>query len=168
MTDTTTNPASEPIEQEEEKSSGGMSWKRIATIAVVVMLALILLPIVIALLATQGQPLENFAAVIQVIRDLFIIFLALQGIMIILALAVLIAQVARLINLLQNEVQPILKNTQDTVNTAAGTVRFVGKNVTEPIVKVSGFLAGTSVILNNLFGIRRAIRPVEPKDKGEA
>lgn len=168
MTNSTTTPASEPIEQAEEKSSGGMSWQRIATIVVVVMLLLVLLPIVIALLATQGQPLENFAAVIQVIRDVFIIFLALQGIMIILALAVLIAQVARLINLLQSEVKPILENTQDTVNTAAGTVKFVGKNVTEPIVKVSGFLAGTSVVLSNLFGIRRAIRPAKERHEDEA
>ena len=166
MTDSTTNPVDHPEEQAAE--SKGMPWKRTAIIVIVVMLLLVLLPIVIALLATQGQPLENFAAVIQVIRDVFIIFLALQGIMIILALAVLIAQVARLINLLQSEVKPILKNTQDTVNTAAGTVRFVGKNVTEPIVKVSGFLAGTSVVLSNLFGIRRAIRPAKPEDKDKA
>lgn len=166
MTDSTTT----VVDNQEEPvtASGGTPWKRTAIIVIVVMLLIVLLPIVIALLATQGQPLENFAAVIQIIRDVFIIFLALQGVMIILALAVLIAQVARLINLLQSEVKPILKNTQDTVNTAAGTVRFVGKNVTEPIVKISGFMAGASVLVGHLFGIRRAIRPVKPEEKDKA
>ena len=88
-----------------------------------------------------------------------LIFLALEGILIVLALAVLIVQVARLINLLQNEVKPVLKNTQETLNTARGTVEFVSDTVTRPVVQASAFFAGASVMTRNLLGIRRALKP---------
>jgi cytochrome b561 len=140
------------------------SWQRWAMIAAAIMVLVIVVIIVIGVLLAVGSQdsIERFAAWMQIIRDIFIIFLALQGVFIIIALTVLILQVARLINLLQNEVQPILKNTQETVKTATGTVQFVSENVTGPLVKISGFLAGTGVFLNNLGGIRKALRHIEP------
>jgi hypothetical protein len=158
--------ADERKDIDERSSEGGMSVGRIATIAVVVLFVVVAVVVVLAFLLAQGD-LTNTASVIQIIRDVFLIFLSLQGVMIILALTILIAQIARLINLLQNEVQPILKNTQETVKTASGTVRFVSENVTAPLVKVSGFLAGAGVVLSNLGGIRRALRhtPVSPNEK---
>lgn len=120
--------------------------------------ALIVLIFIFGLLLALLTNVEATAPRIQIIRDIFIIILALQGILIVLALVVLIMQVARLVNLLQNEVMPILQNTQETVNTARGTVEFVGSNLTEPIVRAGGFLAGTRVLLREVGGIRRAIR----------
>lgn len=149
--------ADERKDIDERDSEGGMRVSRIAIIAIVVLFVVVALVVVLAFLLAQGD-ITNTASVIQIIRDVFLIFLSLQGVMIILALTILIAQIARLINLLQNEVQPILKNTQETVKTATGTVRFVSENVTSPLVKVSGFLAGAGVVLSNLGGIRRALR----------
>lgn len=120
--------------------------------------ALIVLIFVFGLLLALLTNVEAIAPRIQIIRDIFIIILALQGILIVLALVVLIMQVARLVNLIQSEVMPILQNTQETVNTARGTVEFVGSNLTEPIVRAGGFLAGTRVLLREVGGIRRAIR----------
>jgi hypothetical protein len=51
-------------------------------------------------------------------------------------------QLATLINLLQNEVKPIIQSTNDTVNTLRGTVAFISDNVTEPIIKLNVYLAG--------------------------
>jgi hypothetical protein len=155
--------ADERKDIDERGSEGGMPVSRIAIIAIAVLFVVVALVVVLAFLLAQGD-LTNTASVIQIIRDVFLIFLSLQGVMIILALTILIAQIARLINLLQNEVQPILKNTQETVKTATGTVRFVSENVTSPLVKVSGFLAGAGVVLSNLGGIRRALRrtPSQP------
>src|SRR3972149_5773520 len=48
------------------------------------------------------------------IRDIFLIFMALESLLIGAALIVLITQVASLINLLQNEVRPILQATTET------------------------------------------------------
>ncbi len=145
----------------EETAENGMTVTRIAIIAVAVLFLIVAFIVVIALLLSQGD-VGNTASVIQIVRDVFLIFLSLQGVMIILALTILIAQIARLINLLQNEVQPILKNTQETVKTASGTIRFVSENVTSPLVKVGGFLAGVGVVVSNLGGIRRALRHTTP------
>lgn len=152
MADTDSKPTDEA-----QPETGGMSATRIAMIAAAVLIGIIVLVVVVALLLAQGD-VDRIAPIIQIFRDVFIIFLALQGVMIILALTVLIAQLARLINLLQNEVKPILQNTQDTVKTASGTVRFVSQNLTGPIVKISGFMAGVSVLMREVGGLRRALR----------
>ncbi|MEQ8673330.1 MAG: hypothetical protein RLP44_02690 [Aggregatilineales bacterium] len=95
---------------------------------------------------------------ISSVRDLFIIIVAFEFILIIAAITVLILQVARLINLLQNEVKPILDNTKETVDTARGTAQFVGKNVTQPLVRASGWFAGLRIFVRELGGIRRALK----------
>ncbi len=147
--------------------SSGFDLKRIVIIASAVLIGLIVLLFVIALvltLVTNG----DFAATIRIIRDLVIIFLALEGILIVLSVAVLTLQVARLVNLLQNEVKPILLNTQETVKTAQSTVEFMSTNLTEPVIRASGFLSGASVLVTNLFGLRRAMRRTEDRREVEA
>ncbi len=76
------------------------------------------------------------------VRDVFIILMALESIVIGAALVVLIVQLATLINLLQNEVRPIIKSTNETVNTLKGTVTFISENLTEPVIKLNAYLAG--------------------------
>jgi hypothetical protein len=133
--------------------------RRIVLIAVGVLIGLIVVLFLIALLISTGG--DSLGNVVRVIRDLVIIFLALEGVLIILGLALLTLQVARLVNLLQTEVKPILENTQETVKTAQGTVEFVGNNIAEPVIAASGFFAGVSVLVTNLFGIRRALKHVQ-------
>jgi hypothetical protein len=88
------------------------------------------------------------------IRDVFIIVVALESLVIGVALIVLVVQLASLINLLQNEVRPILKATSDTVNNLRGTAEFLGENVVEPVVKLNGYLAGLYRMLE-LMGLRK-------------
>jgi hypothetical protein len=88
------------------------------------------------------------------IRDVFIIVVALESLVIGVALIVLIVQLASLINLLQNEVRPILNATNETVNTLRGTVEFLGEEVIEPVMKLSGYLAGITRMLE-LMGIKK-------------
>jgi hypothetical protein len=82
------------------------------------------------------------------IRDVFIIFMALESIVIGTALVILIVQLATLINLLQNEVKPIIQSTNETVNTLRGTVVFLSDNVTEPVIKLNTYLAGLKQFLD--------------------
>lgn len=122
--------------------------KRIVTwviIGVVVLLAL--LGVAIFFLLQPATPTDR-------IRDVFIIVVALESLVIGVALIVLIVQLASLINLLQNEVRPILTATSDTVNTLRGTAEFLGENVVEPVIKLNGYLAGMQRMLE-LMGIRR-------------
>ena len=88
------------------------------------------------------------------IRDIFIIIVALESFVIGVALIVLIVQLASLINLLQNEVKPILHATNETDNTLRGTAEFLGENVVEPVIKLNGYLAGMNRMLE-LMGIRK-------------
>jgi hypothetical protein len=112
---------------------------------VVVFLALLILAIYA--LMQPGTPTDK-------IRDIFIIVVALESLLIGVALVVLIIQLASLINLLQNEVRPILNATNETVNTLRGTVEFLGEEVVEPVVKLSGYLAGLTRMLE-LMGIKK-------------
>ncbi len=88
------------------------------------------------------------------IRDIFIIIVALESFVIGIALIVLILQLASLINLLQNEVHPILTATSETVNSLRGTAEFLGENVVEPVIKLNGYLAGMNRVIE-LMGIKK-------------
>ncbi|HLA87808.1 MAG TPA: hypothetical protein VJL10_07295 [Anaerolineales bacterium] len=87
------------------------------------------------------------------IRDVFIIVVALESLVIGVALIVLVVQLASLINLLQNEVRPILHATSETVNALRGTAEFLGESVVEPVIKLNGYLAGLKRMLE-LLGIK--------------
>ncbi len=105
---------------------------------VVVVLALVIAGIVLLL-----QPGTDTGR----IRDIFIIFMALESLVIGLALIILIVQIARLINLLQNEIKPIVDSTNETVSTLRGTTRFLSDNLVEPVIKLNEYLAGLSQFL---------------------
>ena len=89
------------------------------------------------------------------IRDIFIIVMALESLVIGLSLIILMIQLARLINLLQNEIKPILESTQETVNTLKGTTAFLSENMVEPLMKLNEYLAALKTLLENLRIIRR-------------
>lgn len=108
---------------------------------------LILLGVAIFFLLQPATPTDR-------IRDVFIIVVALESLVIGVALIVLIVQLASLINLLQNEVRPILKATSDTVNNLRGTAEFLGENVVEPVVQLNGYLAGLYRMLE-LMGLKK-------------
>ncbi len=101
-------------------------------------------------LVRPETPAEN----VQRLRDIFIIVVALESLTIGAAIVVLIVQMASLINLIQNEVKPILHATSETVNTLRGTVDFLGENVVEPVIELKGYLAGLNRMLE-LIGLRK-------------
>lgn len=103
-------------------------------IGAVIIILFILIAGVIFLL---NQPLSNVAR----IRDIFIIILALESLMIGLVLIILIVQIARLTNLLQNEIKPILDTTNETVSNLRGTTVFLSDNLIEPVIKLNEYLA---------------------------
>jgi O-antigen/teichoic acid export membrane protein len=118
----------------------------IVSIIAAIIFVLILLVVAIFFLLQPGTPTDK-------IRDVFIIIVAMESLVIGLALIVLIVQLASLINLLQNEIRPILNATSETVNTLRGTVEFLGENVVEPVVKLNGYLAGLRRMLE-LLGVK--------------
>ena len=86
------------------------------------------------------------------VRDLSIIILALESLVVGVLLSVLIVQVTRLIRMLRDEVMPILYSTQETLGTIRGTTTFVSDRVVQPVVKVSSYTAGVRQAVSVLFG----------------
>ena len=98
--------------------------------------------LVVAALVVFVIWLTKYPSTASNVRDIFIIFMAIESLIIGAALVVLVIQIAGLINLLQNEVKPILQSTSDTVNTLRGTTEFLSENLVEPVIKLNSYLAG--------------------------
>jgi len=139
--ETTHTPTPEELEREKQ-------MKRTMTGVIIgAVILLVLLGVAIYFLLQPATPTDK-------IRDVFIIVVALESLIIGVALVVLIVQLASLINLLQNEVRPILKATTETVNNLRGTAEFLGENVVEPVIKLNGYLAGLYRMLE-LMGVKK-------------
>lgn len=141
-------PALPPPQIEQQQTQSPQTSKKVLYIIIGVIVFLLLLGgLMIYFLLQPTTPTDK-------IRDVFIIFVALESLVIGVALVVLIIQLASLINLLQNEVKPILIATNDTVNTLRGTSEFLSENVVEPVIKLNGYLAGLYRMLE-LMGVRK-------------
>jgi len=92
------------------------------------------------------------------IRDIFIIFLAIQSLLIGIVMIVLIVQLSQLTNLLRNEVKPILDSTNETVNNLRGTTEFLSDNLVEPVMKANEYSASARQFISAMGMFRRSGR----------
>ena len=107
--------------------------------------AIVILGLLITGLVFLLQPGTDTARV----RDIFIIFMGLEFLLIGIVMIILIIQLARLTLLLQNEIKPILNSTNQTANTLKGTTQFLSEHLVEPVLKMNQYLAG----LSRFFGM---------------
>lgn len=119
-------------------------------LAIGVVVVIIILAAVIGGIYLLAHPGTDTARV----RDIFIILMAVESLFLGLVLVILIVQLARLINLLQNELKPILDSTNETVNTLRGTTAFLSDNLVEPVMKLNEYLAGLQQVLK-LIGLTK-------------
>ncbi len=133
----------------ENKPDPDQQRKRNLTFLVVAIGVLILAGVVFSIIALSGMDSDGTGK----IRDIFIIFMAVEFLIIGIALVVLIIQLASLINLLNNEVKPILKSTTETVNTLKGTTQFLSDTMVGPVIKLNEYLAGLKKLIDlvNIF-----------------
>lgn len=110
------------------------------------------------LIAVAGGGSGDAAAFVSIMRDLFIIFLAMQGMVISMALIIMVLQLSALMNVLDNEIKPIVQNIQETTSTLRGTAEFVSTNVTRPVIRAHSLVSGTLAVVREITGIRRALR----------
>jgi nitrate reductase gamma subunit len=135
-------PPSTTVTTTESDEQKGRTTLIVAIAIVVVVLAGIILSLVYLFNASLEQTSR--------IRDIFIIFMALEFLVVGIALVILMVQLATLINLLQNEIKPILNSTNETVSTLRGTVTFLSDNLAEPVIKMNEYLAGLKRALDLL------------------
>lgn len=142
-------PALEPGEPLGEPASMTPEQKRL--VFGVVIGFIILLVLTIASVIYLLQPATDTAK----IRDVFIIFMALQSMLTGITLVILLIQLARLINLLQNEIKPILDSTNETVSNLRGTTTFLSDNLVEPVIKLNEYMAGFTQLMQALGLVRK-------------
>jgi hypothetical protein len=108
---------------------------------------ILLIILIIFFLLQPGVPTEA-------IKNVFIIFLAVEMFIVGIAVVILTVQVATLINLLQNEVRPMLQSTNETINNLRGTTEFLSENLVEPVMQLNEYLASLKRVLE-LMGLKQ-------------
>jgi heme/copper-type cytochrome/quinol oxidase subunit 2 len=119
---------------EQPAQANNKKYLIIIGIVAVVVITLLVLATIFLVTPANSETTEQ-------IRDVFIIFMALESLIIGIALVILIIQLSTLINLLQNEIRPIINSTSETVNTLKGTAQFLSDNLSEPVIKINEFMA---------------------------
>jgi hypothetical protein len=76
-----------------------------------------------------------------ILRDLLIIFLAIENMVLTALIAIMIWQIYRLSRMIYTEVIPILRDTQDTITTVRGTTTFMSENLAQPVIRNTGRVA---------------------------
>ena len=151
MTESVSAPDTVSTDTPEESTSALRKQRRTIAgivIGVGLVLAIIITSIVLLLIPSTE------ASTVSRIRDVFIILMALESLLIGLVLIILIIQLARLTNLLQNEIKPILDSTNETVSTLRGTTAFLSTNLVEPVIKLNQSLAALHKLIE-IIGIGR-------------
>lgn len=95
---------------------------------------------------------------VQTVRDVAIIVLAFESIVIGALLVVLAFQVRSLVRLLQQDIKPILNSATETMGTVRGTTNLVSRGLVSPAIKVISYGAAARRVAKILFRGRTASR----------
>ncbi|MDE0139936.1 MAG: hypothetical protein F4047_14510 [Caldilineaceae bacterium SB0670_bin_27] len=76
------------------------------------------------------------------VRDIAIILVALEILIMNGLLVVLIWQVWRLVKMIRSEMRPVIRDSQETVGTVKGSAEFVSTSFISPLISTSSRLAG--------------------------
>lgn len=133
------------VARREPEAKGGRSPIGMFAAAIGVMIGVVLIVTLVGIVIALADP--GAAGKIGAVRDIFIIVLAWFSILIALSLVILVLQVAALVNLIKNEVIPILESLQQTADTVRGTARFMGKNLAQPVIGAQGLFAAIRRLL---------------------
>lgn len=85
------------------------------------------------------------------VRDVAIVLLAIQSLVIGVLLALLLVQLRHLVRMLREEIAPILQTTQDTAHRVDGTVHLVSDTVVKPLIKINSVAAGVHKAFDSFF-----------------
>jgi len=101
-------------------------------------------------------------------RDVAIIILALESIIIGILLVFLIIQIQALVRLLTEEIRPILDSVGETVRTVRGTTAFVSDTVVTPVMRVASIISALQRIADVLTRRGLVKRPSASRRKTRA
>jgi hypothetical protein len=87
---------------------------------------------------------------LMVLRDLSIIVLAIESIVVGIFLIVLTIELRRLAMMLDTEIKPLLISLNDTAATVKGTTDLLSDTVAQPIIRASSFVTGVRALGRSL------------------
>jgi len=90
------------------------------------------------------------ATTFTLVRDIAIIVLALESLVIGFLLILLVIQIRGLAKMLEEEVKPILDSASETVSTVRGTTSFVSDTLIAPLVRTASFATALSKVIGVL------------------
>jgi hypothetical protein len=106
---------------------------------------------VIAVLVLLGFAAMIAAGVIDEVRDILIILLATESLVIGGVTLFLLYQMIMLVTLLREELIPLIQSAQETVNSARGTTVYVSRKIIVPSAKAATTVARLQAMARVLF-----------------
>lgn len=97
--------------------------------------------VVLALIAGSIYYLLQESAPTEQIRDILIIVMSVELLIIGFAAALLILQIARLANFFQSEIKPVLDAANETMSTVRGTAVFLSDSFVQPAIKINSYFS---------------------------
>lgn len=138
------------------QASGGHSIARFIKVTAILGILIIVL-LLVAALAAALTAAETWAPFVQIFRDVFLLLLLLESVLVIAALAILLLQAAGFLIMLRSEIKPILDNARETTRLSKATAQFVNSNAVDPLIQIKSFLAGLLAFLRELIRLRAAV-----------
>ncbi|MDE2748714.1 MAG: hypothetical protein OXI34_07110 [Chloroflexota bacterium] len=140
----------------ESRESSGPKITRLIKLTsiagILIILALLAAAMVAALTAA-----ETWAPLIQIFRDILLLILILEAVLVITAFAILMLQAAGFLIMLKTEVKPILDNARETTRLSKATAQFINSNAVDPLIQIKSFLTGLLAFLRELIRIHNLV-----------
>lgn len=143
------------------RRSSGPSITRLIKVAASIGI-LVILSLLIAALAAALTAAETWAPFLRIFRDVFLLILLLESVLIIAALAILMLQAAGFLIMLRSEIKPILDNARETTRLSRATAQFINSNAVDPLIQIKSFLSGLLAFLRELIRIRGLVISEDP------
>ncbi len=115
-------------------SAHGKSRRKLMWIGIIAAVIVVVIIISFVLMINAG--------VTGTVRDVIIILLALESMVVGTLMLVLVVQVIALVKMMREEIKPLLQSAQDTLESTRGTTTFVSKKVIAPAIAVASTVAG--------------------------
>lgn len=106
---------------------------------------------VMLVLIAAGFVLMIRGGVTGVVRDIIIIFLAVESLVLVGLMAALVIQMTLLVRMMRDEVRPLIASAQETVNSARGATQFVSRKIITPTANAAASAARIARMFQVLF-----------------
>jgi len=110
--------------------------------------------VLVALLVAAGFFLYSRPQATTFLRDIAVIILAFETLVVIFFLGVVTVLLIYVILTLEREIKPVLNATSETVYTVRGTTTFVSDTVVSPIMKAASIFGAVKGAVEAIAGLR--------------